>query len=198
MEYIYYLQISVENPPTMAIINNVNKLLKIFSGFILAHPPLIYLIITDFSFRFNDLHQSFWNLGFYFHHMLQHHKIVKIFYSQVIKYSMSMFDRGKDLGLTILSKSSPPVTNSKTINILLLLPITYRKIDEMIRHAGNQGKDRTIAELPSPTRGHCRFSMFHIINTRKEDMSLILLQGFTPMDHRHYTRAHTHTHTSWS
>lgn len=86
----------------MAVIHCIDKLLKILSCFIFFQPP--FTCLTQEKYHKN---QRRYRVVIMMHNNLHYHCRL--------------------IHLTILSKSSPPVTNSKTMYIFVLLAITYNR-----------------------------------------------------------------------
>lgn len=92
------LEISMKNTTTMAIIYSINELLKVLSCFIF----------------FKSTSSCLKNI-----------RTIFIIIMQIVNYHMIYMENLKlQWKLTILSNSSPPVTNSKTMYIFVLLAIT--------------------------------------------------------------------------
>lgn len=103
----------------MAVINCINELLKVFSCFVFSHAPVIYLVSRNGLCLLLLLHIRFET-------------------TSSCMNASSCQDNHKNSSLTILSNSSPPVTNSRTIYILFLLPMTCVYVNHNINYFLNK------------------------------------------------------------
>lgn len=104
-----HLQVPVEDPAAVTVIHGIDELLEVFPGFVLLQPPMA------------DLQDS--------------REMAKESAHESGKAAQPLRTQSEGGGseLTILSNSSPPVTNSSTRYIFVLLAITCARGNQIAR-----------------------------------------------------------------